>query len=273
VSQVLLDIFGKLGRVILNPRIILNKIRQNRVLRKDAARASGTHSSRRINYLLSKLPYEDRKYLEIGVAHGYTFEAVSAPTKTGVDPFLKCRIRRDPSIKLIETKSKDYFDTTSQTNEKFDVIFVDGSHTFQEAYRDIIQALNMLTVNGFLLVDDTVPEDEFSALPDHSLCNSKRKSLGLNRETWSGDVYIAIIAISKFHPEVGIHTIIGPQHPQSILWRKHPLVNETPITQVEITTVKSISYDEVFSSFEYANSIFNFSLERNVFKKLGILSE
>lgn len=273
MSQVLLNFLGKLGRVVLNPRIILNKIRQNRFLRKNVARAFGTHSSRRINYLLSILPYEDRKYLEIGVAHGYTFEAVSAPKKTGVDPFLKCRIRRDPSIKLIEIKSKDYFDRTAQTNEKFDVIFVDGSHTFQEAYRDIIQALNSLTVNGFLLVDDTVPEDEFSALPDHSLCNSKRKSLGLNRETWSGDVYLAILAISKFHPEVGIHTIIGPQHPQSILWRKRSLVNEIPITQAEITNLKSISYEEVFNSFEYANSIFNFGLERSVFKKLGVLSE
>ncbi len=158
-------------------------------------------------------------------------------------------------------------------SEKFDVIFIDGSHTFHEAYLDIINALNSLTPNGFVLVDDTVPEDEFSALPDHSLCNSQRKLKGIKRETWSGDVFRAIVAISKFHTNIGIQTIIGPQHPQTIMWRIAPSGNETPISQGQISEVRLITFNELFSSFENANSIFNFGLERNILKKIGVLNE
>ncbi len=263
--------YSKLKNVVKDPTIIKNKIHQNRKLSKTHLSATGTHSSRRINYLLSALNISKTKYLEIGIAHGYTIEAVMATQKVGVDPFLKCKIGNRKDVALYEEMSENYFDKIS--NEKFDVIFIDGSHTFREAYCDLINAVNLLNAKGFILMDDTVPEDKFSALSDHELCNSLRKSNGIHRETWSGDVYKVILAINKFHKNLVVKTIIGPQHPQSIIFKLNPDEFENKINEEKLMEFSNTTFDEIFDDFEKANLIFNFGLELNILQKLGFKFE
>jgi hypothetical protein len=262
---------SKLINVVKDPTIIRNKIHQNRRLSVTNSNAKGTHSSRRVNYLLAILNSSKTNYLEIGIAHGYTIEAVEASKKIGIDPFLKCKVGKRKDITLYEETSEKYFNKL--TNEKFDVIFIDGSHTFREAYFDLINSINSLKDEGFILMDDTVPEDKFSALSDHELCNSLRKRSEIDRETWSGDVYKVILALNKYHKNLVVKTIISPQHPQSVIFKLKPSQVEQKISEDQLFEFSNTTFDEIFEDFKIANSVFNFGLELNIMRNLGFKIE
>lgn len=47
----------------------------------------------------------------------------------------------------------------------FDIVFLDGLHTFEQTKADLFNALRHVP-RGVILIDDTVPEDETAALHD-----------------------------------------------------------------------------------------------------------
>jgi hypothetical protein len=129
--------------------------------------------------------------------------------------------------------------------------------------------MNHLAPSGFVLFDDTVPEDEFSALDDIAECHTQRKLASSTRETWSGDVYKSILAIAAHHPEIEIRTIITPQHPQTILtWKSRNATILSPLSDSELLKFKSKSHAEIFEDFAKAHKIFNFGFELDVIKKV-----
>jgi hypothetical protein len=263
-----MPLFQKVVNVIRDPRIISRKLHQNRRLTSNYSKARGTHSSRRLNMLLEGKLGE---YLEIGVANGYTIEALSFSKKTGVDPLPKCKWKHIPEIKIHKMGSDEYFEKLD-SDIKYVGVFLDGAHTFEQSYRDAINSMNHLEATGFVLFDDTVPEDEFSALDDIAECHKRRKLMKSTRETWSGDVFKTILAIAAHHPEIEIRTIITPQHPQTILtWKSKNAVRLTAISDPELDKFKQISHEEIFGDFSTANKIFNFGFELNIIKKVLVL--
>lgn len=260
-----MKIVNKLVNVAKDPAIISRKLHQNRKILGNPADAKGTHSSRRLNLLLSG---KEGQYLEIGVAHGYTIEAVDFSKKVGVDPFPKCKWDHVKNVFVNKMESDEFF-RQMNPNEEFIGIFLDGAHTFEQSYRDLINSLNHLSADGFILFDDTVPEDEYSALDDIALCHKKRKEVGSPRETWSGDVFKSILVLAAHHPEVEIQTIITPQHPQSIItWRQGKKSPMVAISSAEFARFKAISFQDTFSDFAQANAKFNFGFELGIIEKV-----
>ena len=100
----------------------------------------------------------------------------------------------------------------------FDVIFIDGLHTFEQSLRDFENSLEYAHDHTFWLMDDTVPCDAYSALPDMDMASFKRKRAGLKVGPWHGDVYKTIFAIHDKHPEISYCTLVSG-NPQTILWR------------------------------------------------------
>jgi hypothetical protein len=223
----------------------------------------GTHSSRRINSIINKRNLKMIRYLEIGVAHGYTFQAIKSDFKIGVDPFPKSRIKNSlENFKIIPKTSDNFFESNKQ---KFDLIFVDGMHTFKQTYSDLLNSLNSLAPGGVLLVDDVLPGDRFSAMPDINQCRRDRIIAGEELETWSGDVFKSIIALKELHPNLEIATIITPDHPQSLIW-KNQLDSETfNLAQDSegFHRFSDIVYEDFFADLFEINRIFNFQLEWN----------
>ena len=43
--------------------------------------------------------------------------------------------------------------------EPFDVIFVDGLHTFEQCRKDVINSLNFLNLGGYLFIHDLIPRN------------------------------------------------------------------------------------------------------------------
>lgn len=86
-----------------------------------------------------------KSYLEIGCQNDINFNAINISHKIGVDPALGGTHRMT---------SDAFF---AQNTEKFDLIFIDGMHTFEQVYKDFFNAYNVLNVGGVILFHDMLP--------------------------------------------------------------------------------------------------------------------
>lgn len=89
-------------------------------------------------------------YLEIGCAGDELFAAVKAGSKTGVDP------ARGGTHRMT---SDAYF--AAHPEARFDVIFIDGLHTYDQVRRDLAHALRAVNPGGWIALHDMLPCDWF----------------------------------------------------------------------------------------------------------------
>ena len=82
-----------------------------------------------------------KKYLEIGCDQDEVFSEIEVENKIGVDP---------NSGGTHRMTSDSFF---LINNKLFDLIFIDGLHTYEQVKKDIINSLNCLNKNGLILVD------------------------------------------------------------------------------------------------------------------------
>jgi len=83
-----------------------------------------------------------RSYLEIGVETGVTFDRVRVAERTAVDPIFLFDITQHASEDTIfaQTTSDEFF-AGLPAAKQYDLIFVDGLHTFEQTYRDLCNCL------------------------------------------------------------------------------------------------------------------------------------
>ncbi len=119
-----------------------------------------------VNILLSK--FQNPSYLEIGCAADDLFNSVPVPVekKVGVDPF---------SGGTVRNTSDDFF----QVNEmQFDVVFIDGLHTYEQVRRDVINSIISLNAGGWIAIHDMLPRNW---IEQHNPC--------ISQGAWTGDVW------------------------------------------------------------------------------------
>jgi hypothetical protein len=80
-------------------------------------------------------------YLEIGVDEGRTFENVVCAERWGVDPSPKFDMSRLPDGATFFRLTSDEFFAGLSAEKGFDVVFLDGLHTFEQTYTDLVNAL------------------------------------------------------------------------------------------------------------------------------------
>lgn len=93
-----------------------------------------------------------RRYLEIGVLDGTTFDAVSVAEKVSVDP--------GPVARVTHRMTSDAYFEALQPAERFDLVFVDGDHVAEQVVRDVENALRHLSPGGAIVVHDCSPPNE-----------------------------------------------------------------------------------------------------------------
>ncbi len=172
------------------------------------------------------------KYLEIGVDSGRTFFSVEIPFKVAVDPCFKFNSLEHTKSghHFFQITSDEFFCVLSgniSVNQdvfvpkpfSFDVIFIDGLHTFEQSYRDFENSLRYAHEKTLWVIDDTIPCDVYSSMPDKEKSLGKRREAGLYGTHWHGDVYKTIFAIHDYHPSISYCTLLGGNNPQTILWK------------------------------------------------------
>jgi hypothetical protein len=139
-----------------------------------------------INSLIDKHGYEN--YLEIGVntpsQPGYNWVGVKAKIKHGVDPNVDTTYRM-PSDEFFE----------KHITQKYDVIFVDGLHLFEQVYRDIINSLAWLNDGGSIIVHDCNPTEEITQRRERA------------SDAWHGDVWKTIVKLRIENVDLSIRTV------------------------------------------------------------------
>jgi hypothetical protein len=165
-------------------------------------------------------------YLEIGVSEGETFFAVNAQRKVAVDP--KFRFPVDQAIKenvsctFHEVASDIYFSDRIGPSEVFQVIYLDGLHTFEQTLRDFTNAIRFLASDGVIIIDDIVPNSYQSGLPDQLDSMRVKKVIGDLDHSWMGDTYKLAFFIEAFFPTFELRTI-ADNHGQGVVWRANPV--------------------------------------------------
>ncbi len=112
----------------------------------------------------------DRRYLEIGVRDpSHCFQHVLARYKISVDPGFESQV----NLADVKLTSDDFFSqmqlgALSLETDRFDVIFIDGLHTAEQVYRDILNSLDILASTGFVVLHDCNPPTHFHARESYS---------------------------------------------------------------------------------------------------------
>ena len=120
-----------------------------------------------INKIINKKKFTS--YLEIGCDDNKCFDRINIDSKIGVDPISGGNLR---------IKSDDFF---HNNKKKFDLIFIDGLHTYEQVKKDITNSINSINNNGYILVHDCLPSRiSHQAVPRY-------------KGYWNGDVWKVIV--------------------------------------------------------------------------------
>lgn len=200
------------------------------------------HSRRRVKRIADHI--EAQSYLEIGVFNGKTFNNLSFPRQVGVDPrfgFDVEEFKRD-GVEFI-TKTSDEFFITRDRSYPFDIVFLDGLHTFKQTLRDFCNSLTCAHPRTVWLIDDVLPSDVYSSLPIAGEARGFRKKAGIISNAWHGDVYKLLFMIHDFFPTLSYVTISNGGNPQAIVW-------QTPRTSPFAPLLGSVELIERLDYFE-----------------------
>ena len=161
-----------------------------------------------------------KKYLEVGVETGRTFLEINAPFKVGVDPNFLFNFKNyaDENTLFYPINSDEFWSNSCPINHKFDLIYLDGLHTFDQTFRDFCASQNHAHDNTIWLLDDTYPTDFFASQPDYKFVYLGRKFLRSKETFWMGDVFKVVFAIHDFFPQFRYATF--PQHGQTVVWKE-----------------------------------------------------
>tara|TARA_B110000037_G_scaffold119870_1_gene137016 strand:- start:1 stop:681 length:681 start_codon:yes stop_codon:yes gene_type:complete len=167
-----------------------------------------------IQFLINK--YEYSTYLEIGCDKDQSFSKIEISNKVGVDPISGGTIRKT---------SDDFF---KNNKEKFDIIFIDGLHHYEQVIKDINNAINILNDNGHILVHDCLPRTiAHQAIPRY-------------RGSWNGDVWKAIVELrTKKNLEVFTCEI---DFGVGIIQKK----NNSKLLELKINNFKNLKFKDYF---------------------------
>lgn len=177
-------------------------------------------SARRINALADI--NNAQSYLEIGVAQGNTFLKVKVPRKHAVDPKfrLDTEAAKSEHVSFYEMPFNEFFLHHAGQETKYDVIFLDGLHTFEQTLRDFCSTMRHSHDNTIWVIDDVFPSDMFSAMRSEKDTRKYRKLHGQESLDWHGDVYKVMFAIHDFFVNFSYKTINTDGNPQGVLIRR-----------------------------------------------------
>ncbi len=161
-------------------------------------------------------------YLEIGVSTGETFFAVRADKKVAVDPLFRFSLdearRSNGDSEFHEVTSDRYFSEIIDQGQKFDIIYLDGLHTFEQTLRDFTNSIHFLKTDGIIVIDDVIPNSYQAALPDQADAFVVKAFTENPDNSWMGDTFKLVFFIRAFFPTYNIRTI-ADNHGQAVVWR------------------------------------------------------
>lgn len=202
--------FPKGWKLLNSPHYKLGKQLSKKELKKDPSRTEI------INYLLS-LKKGETNYIEIGVRNPEdNFNHIQATKKYSIDPGVE--FKENPVD--FQMTSDEFFAQLRSgkvlADEKaFDVIFIDGLHLAEQVDRDIINALDFIKEDGFVVLHDCNPPSEWHARETYDFYSTPAGGY------WNGTTWKAFLKW-RFNPSV-YSCCIDADWGVGILSKKHAI--------------------------------------------------
>lgn len=171
-----------------------------------------------LNLIINKI--KARNYLEIGVEKGKIFLKINAKKKLGVDPVIKIPNKKKflSCINDFHNLFNEYYKVTSdkffENNHSrlealsgIDVIFVDGLHSYEQSYKDVLNSLKYVSKRGIIVMHDCNPSTEFQA---KTVCPSQNDSTFIEDKSasfWCGDVWKTIVRLRSERTDLNIFVL------------------------------------------------------------------
>ena len=161
---------------------------------------------KRLNYDWSKYPSRIKiiqsiidknnfkHYLEIGCDRDVNFSNIKAENKVGIDPV------RGGTLRMT---SDDFF---KRNNNKYDLIFLDGLHTYEQTIKDIDHSLKFLNNEGVIIIHDCLPKKIWNQIVPRLYGH------------WNGDVWKAIVH-SRTYTHADTYTCVA-DHGLGVIFKR-----------------------------------------------------
>ena len=170
-----------------------------------------------IQNIINKKDY--KKYLEIGCDKDENFSRIKVENKVGVDPI------RGGTLRMT---SDEFF---QKNTEKFDIVFLDGLHTYEQTIKDIDNSLQIINENGIILIHDCLPKKIWNQVVPRMYGH------------WNGDVWKAIVHSRTYH-HADTYTCVADHGLGIIFKRKNR-------NQLELkTNYKNLKFSDYFNNHQ-----------------------
>jgi hypothetical protein len=185
----------------------------------------------RVEIIQSELDrFRRPRYLELGVNVGVAFLHVRAAEKVAVDPVdriprWKWWLHPNTAVRGRFVRStSDAFFAGLDPEARFDVVFVDGLHTYPQSRRDVANALARLGGGGVVLAHDCNPQSAAAAWPEPAHSDDAG---------WCGDVYKTIIELRATRADLEVE-VLDTDHGVGVVrhGRSEPIDPPRPIAEL-----------------------------------------
>ena len=194
---------------------------------------------KRLNYDWSKLPSrieiiqnvintkKYKSYLEIGCDRNENFSKIVIDHKVGVDP------ERGGTLRM---SSDDFF---KKNKDSFDLIFLDGLHTYEQTIRDIDNSLGAINENGVIFIHDCLPKKIWNQIVPRIYGH------------WNGDVWKAIVH-ARTYDYADTYTCVA-DHGIGIIFKRK---NSNKL-KLEQKNLKNLKFSDYFNYHEKFMNLIN----------------
>ena len=157
-------------------------------------------------------------YLEIGCDQDENFSQINVKNKIGVDP--KSGGTHRMTSDIFFKKNKD----------KFDLIFLDVLHTYEQTIKDINNAIQVIKDNGIILIHDCLPKKIWNQIVPRIYGH------------WNGDVWKAIVEARTYN-NIETFTCIADHGLGIILKRKN-----SKILNIKNKDFKNLKFSDYYKN-------------------------
>ena len=168
-----------------------------------------------------------KKYLEIGCDQDENFSQIKINSKIGVDPKSGGTHRMTSDV---------FFENNNKS--KFDIIFLDGIHTYEQTIKDIKNSIKVIEDDGIILIHDCLPKKIWNQIVPRIYGH------------WNGDVWKAIVE-ARTYKNIDTSTCIA-DHGIGVIFKRR----NKNLLKFEIKNFKNLKFsDYYYKHKEFMNPI------------------
>jgi hypothetical protein len=186
-----------------------------------------------IKEIIKRENYKD--YLEIGCDNDENFSQVDIENKIGIDPLKGGTLRM----------TSDQFFKNNKKN--FDMIFLDGLHTYEQTIKDIDNSLKVLNNKGVILIHDCLPKKIWNQIVPRIYGH------------WNGDVWKAIVH-SRTYDYAETYTCTA-DHGLGIIFKRK---NKNRL-KLETNNMKNLRFSDYFNNHKKFMNLISYEDLKKIF--------